>query len=750
MAEEKTTYCRICEPLCGMIATVEDGKLLSLRPDAANPLSKGFACPKGIAFTEIVNDPDRVLHPLRRNEFGEFEQISWDTAMSEIVEKLSAVHRRDGASAIGWYFGNPATFSTGHVMWAAVFMSLLGSPHVYSAGSQDINNRFVASHFLYGNPVAVPIPDINRVQLLVIMGANPVVSHGSAMSSPRIRESLHAVTTRGGRVVVIDPRRTETAREFEWQPIVPDTDALLLLSLLHVMFDEGLADDQALRARTTGLDELRSVATRFSPEATADRTGIAAGTTRALARNLVRTERAAVYGRVGTSLGRTGTLTTALLDIVNLVAGNLDSVGGAMFGDLGIPGMRLGVSALQHVPSFAWNGRRSRVGALPQVLGTAPASVMAKEMLTPGKGQLKALFVSAGNPVLSVPNGDELTKALGDLDLTVSLDIYRNETNAHADYILPTTTMYERADFLLPFQALFTTPFKQATEAVIPPQGEAREEWEIINDLIAGIARRAPLLGGLHLVTKISRRIGLPLTPTRLSDVIVRLGAGGDRFGLRRGGLTFGKLVEKFPHGKVVADQLEPGQLAKTVTHPGRKIRLDAPEVIGEIERLDTSSDPSYPLRLIGMREIRSENSWQHNAPMLLRGGRKHAARMHPTDAEARGIGEGELIRVASRHGQIALPVAITDDIKPGVVAIPHGWGHNGNGGWTRANDAAGTDLGTGGVNVNALISSDPADLERLAGMANMTGVAIEVTALEPSIRSQLASQAPELVDSGE
>lgn len=744
MAEEKTTYCRICEPLCGMIATVEDGNLLSLRPDAQNPLSKGFACPKGIAFTEIVNDPDRVLHPLRKNEFGEFEQISWDTAMGEITKKLAAVHKRDGASAIGWYFGNPATFSTGHVMWAAIFMNLLGSPHVYSAGSQDINNRFVASHFLYGNPVAVPIPDINRVQLLVILGANPVVSHGSAMSSPRIRESLHAVTTRGGRVVVIDPRRTETAREFEWQPIVPDTDALLLLSLLHVMFDEHLADEKALRENTTGLDELRSAALRFPPEATSDHTGIDADTTRALARDLAQTERAAVYGRVGTSLGRTGTLTTALLDIVNMVAGNLDAAGGAMFGDLGIPGMRLVVKALQHVPSFAWNGRRSRVGGLPQVLGTAPASVMAKEVLTPGKGQLKALFVSAGNPVLSVPNGDELTRAMGDLDLMVSLDIYQNETNAHADYILPTTTMYERADFLLPFQALFTTPFKQATDAVIPPRGEAREEWEIINDLLAGIARRAPLLGGLHVANTVARRLRLPLTPTRLSDLVVRLGAGGDRFGLRRGGLTFGKLVKDFPHGKIVADQLEPGRLPQIVTHPGRKICLDAPEVIGEIERLDTELDPAYPLRLIGMREIRSENSWQHNAPMLLRGGRKHAARMHPTDAEARGIGEGELIRVASRHGQIALPVAITDDIKPGVVAIPHGWGHNGNGGWTRANDAAGSDLGTGGVNVNVLISSDPADLERLAGMANMTGVAIEVAALEPSIRSQLAAQTPE------
>jgi anaerobic selenocysteine-containing dehydrogenase len=750
--EQKTTYCRICEPLCGMIATVEDGTLLSLRPDKENPLSKGFACPKGIAFTEIVNDPDRVLHPLRKNEFGEFEQVSWETAMSDITTRLGAVLRRDGASSVGWYFGNPATFSTGHTMWVANFTTLLGTPHVYSAGSQDVNNRFVASHFLYGTPVAAPIPDINRVQFLVIIGANPVVSHGSVMSSPRIRENLQAITHRGGRVLVIDPRRTETAREFEWQPIVPDTDALLLLSLLQVMFAEKLADTDQLARQSTGVESIKRLAAGFAPEVTADRTGIDPQTVRELARNLVVTDRAAIYGRVGTSLGRAGTLTTALLDIVNLVAGNLDVVGGSMFGDLGIPGQRLGVTALQHVSRFAWNGRRSRVGDLPQVLGTAPASVMAKEMLTPGKGQLKALFVSAGNPVLSVPNGDELSKALDDLELMVSLDFYQNETNAHADYILPTTTMYERSDFLLPFQALFTTPFKQATEAVIPPRGEAREEWEIVNDLVASLAKQVPLLGGLHLFNKLTELIGMPWTPTRLSDLVVRLGTGGDRFGLRRGGLTFEKLISTFPHGKIVADNLEPGQLRKTVTHRGRKIRLDAPELLAEIDRLERDTDPDYPLRLIGMREIRSENSWQHNAPMLLRGGRTHAARMHPADAADRGVAEGELISVSSRHGQIALPVMLTEDIKPGVVAIPHGWGHNGNGGWTNANDAASNDLGTGGVNVNKLISSDPEDLERLAGMANMTGVPIQVAALDrnsDSIRDQL-SATPEMVASRE
>lgn len=742
MPMEKHTYCRICEPLCGMIATVEDDRLISLRPDKEHPLSRGFACPKGIAFAEIVNDPDRLRHPLRRRPDGEFEQISWDTALEEIGRRLVEVHQKSGSDSIGWYFGNPATFSTGHTLWTAIFMNLLGTPHVYSAGSQDVNNRFVASHFLYGNPLTAPIPDINWVDYLVIVGANPVVSHGSVMSSPRIREGLNAITARGGSVVVVDPRHTETAREFDWLPITPDTDALFLLSLLHVLFDENLADRERLRRQARGVAELETLVAAYAPEVTAGRTDIDPERVRAVARSLARTERAAVYGRVGTSLGRTGTLTTALLDMVNLVAGNLDVPGGSMFGDLGIPGQRLGVAALQRLSSFRWAGRRSRVGSLPQVLGTAPASLMAKEITTPGRGQLRALFVSAGNPVLSVPNGDELRSALDELDLMVSLDIYRNETNARADYILPATTMYEREDFLLPFQALFTTPFKQATEAVIPPQGEAREEWTVINELIGFLSSESLLIRSLHVGTQLARRVGRPVTPRRVSDLVIRMGLGGDRFGLRRGGLTYRRLVEDHPHGVVVADDLAPGQLAKNVTYLDGRIRLTAPELMTEVERLGVADDAGYPLRLIGMREIRSENSWQHNAPMLLRGGRSHAARMHPDDATARGLAEGDLATVESRHGRISLPVTVTEDIKPGVVAIPHGWGHDGSGGWTQANAAAHNDLGAGGVNVNALISSDPADLERLAGMANMTGVPIQVSALtESRVRSETDAQ---------
>ncbi len=734
MPEQKATYCRICEPLCGMVATVEDGRLLQLRPDPDHPLSQGFACPKGIAFEQVHNDPDRVLHPLRRlpgGAPGEFERVSWDEAMADVVTRLRAIHAEHGAQAIGWYWGNPGAFSASHTLWLAAFMTLLGSPHLFTAGSQDVNSRFVASHLLYGAPLAVPIPDLARTELLVVLGANPLVSHGSVLTSPRIKESLHGIVARGGRVVVVDPRRTETARAFEWLPVTPDGDAWLLLSLLHVLFEEGLAAEAMLAHQASGAGELRRLAKSFRPEATEPYSGVPADEVRQLAHALASTERAALYGRTGTCLGRHGTLTSFLLDAVNVVAGNLDREGGAMLNTLGVPGERMLTQLALRLAPIGYDHRRSRLGGFPEVLGAEPASLMAKEIATPGPEQVRALFVSAGNPVLSVPNGDELEAALGQLDLCVSLDLYVNETNAHADYVLPATTMYERADFPLPFQAYSTTAFRQATEAVVPPAGEAREEWEVIDELMQAMARRTPGLAGLQLVRRALRAAGRRLEPRLLLDPVVRLAEGGDRFGLRRGGLTLKRLVERHPHGTVVRERLRAGELPRVVLHRDRRVALDHPEIAEEVARLrehaarEQDGADGFPLRLIGMRELRSENSWMHNAPLLLRGGRRQRARMHPADAAALGLEEGAPVRLVSRHGAIELPVALTDDLKQGVVAVPHGWGHKGSGGWTRANRAA----RGGGVNVNLLMSSDPQDLERLAGMAHLNGVPVRAEA---------------------
>jgi anaerobic selenocysteine-containing dehydrogenase len=734
MAQEKATYCRICEPLCGMVATVEDGRLLQLRPDPDHPLSQGFACPKGIAFEQVHNDPDRVLHPLKRRPGGapgEFERVSWDDALADITTRLRAIHAAHGPQAIGWYWGNPGAFSASHTLWLASFMTLLGSSHLFTAGSQDVNSRFVASQLLYGAPLAVPIPDLARTDLLVVIGANPLVSHGSVLTSPRIKESLHGIVGRGGRVVVVDPRRTETARAFEWLPITPDGDAWLLLSLLNVLFAEGLADEAALAQQTSGSDALRALAAPFTPEASEPHSGIPAASARELARALATTPRAALYGRTGTCLGRHGTLVSFLLDAVNLAAGKLDREGGAMFGTLGLPGERALLKLAPKLLPIGYDHRRNRLGGFPEVLGSEPASLMAKEIATPGPDQIKALFVSAGNPVLSVPNGDELEAALPRLELCVSLDFYVNETNAHADYVLPATTMYERADFPLPFQTYLTTPFRQATDAVVAPAGEAREEWETIDVLMRALARRSRGLGLLQLARRALALVGKRLEPRLLLDIVVRLAEGGDRFGLRRGGLTLRRLTEEHSHGTVLRPHLRAGVLRRVSLHRDRRAALDHPAIAEEVAdlraRAATAGDGAeFPLRLIGMRELRSENSWMHNAPLLLRGGRRHRARMHPEDASKLGLAEGDAVRLVSRHGAIELPVTLTEDLKQGVVAVPHGWGHKGTGGWRRANAAA----HGGGANVNQLMSSAPEDLERLAGMAVLNGVPVRAEAV--------------------
>ena len=339
--EHKVTFCRICEPLCGMIATVEDGKLVALRPDKEHPLSAGFACQKGIAFTEVVNDPDRVTTPLRRTPDG-FEPVSWDEALGDIAGRLSAVLRDHGAGAVGWYMGNPGAFSYAHVLSIMAFIKGIGrGTHFYTASSQDTNSRLMASQLLYGTPTSVPIPDLTRTDLLVLMGANPVVSHGSFLTAPRIKDRMHDIVKRGGRVVVVDPRKTETAAQFEWCGIVPDTDALMLLSLLQVMFAEGLARSGDIRLVVDDVDWLRAQVAPFTPEATAPQTGVDPDIVRGLARDLAATPRAAVYGRLGTCVGRYGTLTSYLIDVVNLVAGNLDKPGGSVISGLGMPAQRL-------------------------------------------------------------------------------------------------------------------------------------------------------------------------------------------------------------------------------------------------------------------------------------------------------------------------------------------------------------------------------------------------------------------------
>ena len=712
-----------------MVATVDNGQLTQLRPDKDHPLSRGYACPKGIAMADVQNDPDRVVYPLKRvGGPGEFERVTWDEALDDIAARLARILDARGPEAVAWYMGNPGAFSYSHTLWAKGFLDGLGSPHYYSAGSQDVNNRFAASALLYGSPLLVPIPDLRRTDFLFMVGANPLVSHGSVLSAPRVREQLNAVVDRGGRVVVVDPRRSETARQFEHVAIRPDTDAWLLLSMLQVIFAEGLEDRAATGGLVRGARALAERVHGFDPERTETMTNIPAEVVRQLARGFATAPSAAAYGRTGSCLGRFGTLVAYLLDALNAVTGNLDRPGGMVFGRPPIALDEIGERA-----GLATYGKvRSRFGDYPDVIGNLPATLIPKEITTPGKRQIRAFFVSAGNPVLSVPDGDALEAAFEQLDLLVSLDFYVTDTSRHADYILPATTFLEREDVPVAFMGFFSTPFVQVTEAVVPPRGEARQEWRIIDDLSRRIGIAPYSLPALRVLA----RLGMRVSPRRLVDALLRLGPAGDLFGLRRSGLSLEK-VARSPHGIVLGDHIATGVLGARVRHTDRRVHVDDPEVIEEIARLERSDGAveDFPLSLIGLRELRSHNSWMHNSPLLMRGGRTHALRIHPGDAAGAGLADGDVARLTSASGSLEVPVTVTDEMTPGTVALPHGWGHRG-GGWRLA-------VAAGGANVNQLAPSDPDGLERLAGMAHLNGIPVRVEAVAPAAAPAAAAAEP-------
>jgi formate dehydrogenase len=722
---EHTTFCRICEPTCGMIATVEDGRLVRLRPDVDHPITKGFSCPKGIEFVHVQNDPDRLLHPMRRTASGEFERISWETALNEIGAKLRAVRDTYGGESIGWYAGNPSAFSHSHAIWAGGFVRGLGSKHLYTPNTQDTSSRFVASQLLYGSPTIFPLPDLDRTSFLLMVGANPLVSRGSLVAAGNLRDKLTGIVGGGGRVVVVDPRRTETAKAFEHVAVRPDADAWLLLAMLNVIFGEGLADLARAAAQATGMGVLRTAAARCTPEDAEARCSVPAEQIRTLARDFATAPSAVAYGRTGACLGRHPTLVNVLLDALNVVTGNLDRPGGSVFArppiDFTALATRLGLAT--------FDTYRSRVGDLPEVLGQLPAPLMAAEIETPGPGQLRALIVSAGNPLLSVPGARDFERSLGKLDLQIGIDLYLNETHRHADYVLPATTFYERDDVPLPLSEIQLTPFVQWTEAVVAARGEARDDWRIIDDLarqlgfaaVAGVA--AKWIGTGPLARLAQRVMGFGVhrvTPTKVVDVLLRAGRDGDHFGLRRGGLTLARLRAE-PHGVVLAEHVDTGVLAKRIKHKDRRVHLGDPRIAAELDRLldSPASTSQFPLLMIGRREVRSHNSWLHNTPRFQDGTRRHRALVNPADAEGVGVRDGGKVRVISACGAVELPIEVSEDVPSGTIAVPHGWGHRAAG-WQTANAA-------GGANVNELTSSAPQDLERLSGMAHLNGVPVRL-----------------------
>jgi formate dehydrogenase len=697
------TYCRICEALCGLVVSTEAGQIVGIKADRDNPASQGFMCAKGPAMADIQRDPDRVLVPLRRvGGPGEFEPVAWEDALEDIAHRVKALLKERGPDAFGMILGNPQSFSSTTAMWARRFARTLGSDRVFSVNSEDGASRQAACHLLYGIAMPMTLPDVWNTDFLLIVGANPWVSKGSILTEPRLRDAMNGIVERGGRVVVIDPRRTETAERFEHVGIRAGTDGLLLLSMLNVLFETNLVDPHFIDAHTSGVEELQRLVRRFPPLETEQRTGVPASVVRDLALGFGSAPTAVAYGRTGTCTQKYGTAVNVAHELLNIVTGNLDRPGGALFG--GSP--FASDEELRAIGRSSFGRRRTRVAALPDAHGFLPSNSLADEIGAPAGDGLRCIFTVASNVVLSSPDGARLSEALGKLDLSVAVDLYVTETSALADYILPCTTAFERADVEMNFASMRLRPFVQATAPVVEPAGDVREEWAIFEDLAQRIWGKT--LTPASVVGELAD-LDLPLSPHSMNDLW-----------LRRAGIATSAedLLAHHPSGRLVEQDLS-GRMAGLLGHEDGQIPLLPDVVLEEFDRMAADVGPEgFDLRLVGMREQRSHNSWMHNSPSLMPDGRKLALRIHPDDAAAHDIASEDRVDVESPFGHITVDVLLTDEMTPGNVALPHGWGHRG--GWRRANAA-------GGACSNALASSRPEDLERLAGMSVLNGIPVRI-----------------------
>ncbi|MBB6125045.1 molybdopterin-containing oxidoreductase family protein [Sphingobium subterraneum] len=703
---ELVTYCRVCEAMCGLLATVEDGRILRVRGDPDHVYSKGHFCKKATGAVDVMYDVDRITTPLKRvGGPGEFVPVSWEDALEDITTRLADIRRSHGEDAFATFLGQPPTNGFATAIWFSAFKNVLNTKWNYAVNAEDAASLIRASEILYGSAKLLPRPDLWRTDFAIIIGANPMVSHGSVCTEPLMRGALQDIVLRGGRVVVIDPRRTETAQLFEHVALNAGTDAWFLLALLNELITAGHVDRAFIDANTEGFETLAELARPFTAERAAAECGIDADTIRNVAEGFGTAKSALIYGRTGTCTQRFGTLNNILQSLICIVTGNIDRPGGIVF-----PWAPFSASILTPGEESP-----SRVDGLPQVGGTLPSSAMINDITVPGAGQVRALMTLGGNPAHSSgASGPRMIEALGALDLHFSLDIYMNETNRHAHYILPTTTMFEREDIPFKYIAFMLRPSLFATDPIVAPPDGVREEWWIMNE----ICRRMGL-GGSYDAPWMRRMaaMGMPIKPRWLLDSKLRMSAFGDRYGLRANGISFGKLVKDHPQGKTLRDDIPTGQLPQMLG--GRKIALAPADLIEELEALTAyRPDPRFPFNLTGMREMLSMNTWLHNSATCMTAKRAHALHISSVDAEALGIADGEGVRITSEAGSLTTRIKISDRMKPGNVALPHGWGHRG--GWQRANDA-------GGVNSNILSSGAEGPTERLAGMSILNGIRVDI-----------------------
>jgi anaerobic selenocysteine-containing dehydrogenase len=728
--------CNLCEAMCGLAITLDGGRIADIRADKEDVFSRGHICPKGPAMREVLEDPDRIRRPMRRIGSGsEWKEISWTDAFDEVGSRLGEVRARHGRDAIGLYVGNPTVHNHGALLAIQGFSRALGTKNRFDANSQDANPKLFASLAMFGDLGSITIPDVDRTDYFLVLGANPAASMGSVMTLGDVRGRMTDVRSRGGKIVLFDPRRTETAAWCDAHHFIrPGGDAALLLAILHELFGTKRVNEAALAKTVRGVAALRDLAARFPPERVAACTGVAPAVVRQVARDFAAAERAVCYGRVGTCQNEFGPVASWLVEAINVVTGNFDRPGGAMFtkpaADLASLGRRFSLSKYGR-----W---RSRVRGLPELGGQLPAAVMAEEIETPGPGQIRGFVTVAGNPVLSVPNGERLARSFSSLDCMVAIDYYLNETTRHAHVILPPVHALERPHFDLVFNALAVRNTVKYSEVVVPPDADARDDFSILYELgmrLGGMRFGHP---AIDQAAKGAWKLGWRISPDTILDLAIRLGPHGDRFGARRG-LNLKKVRAK-PHG-IDLGPLTPCA-AERVRTKDRRVDV-APEIfLADIPRLEewigrgwgatgareprgadaATGTEDDPLVLIGRRHLRTNNSWMHNVRSLVKGPDRATLLVNLADAHRLRLTAGQEVRVTSRVGSVTVKVTPTEDIMPGVVSLPHGYGH------AAAAETMKIAGATPGPNVNAL--TDDLFVEPILGTAILNGVPVTIEAL--------------------
>ena len=739
MSRTALRICPRCEATCGLTLTIEGTKVTGARGDRDDVFSKGFICPKGASFGAVDSDPDRLRSPLVRRD-GELREATWQEAFDAVAAGIRPVVERYGPHAVGVVLGNPNVHTMAGALYPPVLLAGLGTRSLFTASTVDQMPKHVSSGLLFGDANAIPVPDLDRTGHLLLIGANPLESNGSLCTAPDFPGKLKAIKARGGTLTVVDPRRTRTARLADRHiEIRPGTDALLLAAMTTVLFEEGLVDLGDLTPHVEGVDELRDALREFTPEAVAPATDVDAGTIRTLARELAAAPTAAVYGRIGSCTVPFGTLGSWLVDVLNILTGNLDRPGGALFPQ----------AATDRTPRPAGPGRgfqlgrwHSRVGGHPEAKGELPLSALAEEIDTATEegAPIRALIAVAANPVLSAPDGDRLDKALDSLDFMVSVDPYLNETSRHADVVLPPPPPSQSAHHDFAFNTLAVRNQVRYNRPAVPLEPGRMAETEILARLtlaVTGMHGADPsAVDDLVIGQTLGKAVKEPHSPVhgrdpqdlaalltgengpeRRLDMMLRLGPYGDGFGVHPDGLSLAKLLAH-PHG-IDLGPLRPRLPQPLKTSSGRIELLPQP-IAGDLPRLGRAlRERPEGLVLVGRRHLRSNNSWMHNVPALTGGTNRCTLHIHPEDAERLGVTDGGAVRVKGAGGEVVAPAEVTDGVRRGVVSLPHGWGHDRPG--TRLGHAA-TDPG---VNVNQLL--DGSLLDPLSGNAVLNGVPVEL-----------------------